>query len=241
MCKPATFDLEANEASLGAREHKPPYPLESPSPSPAPRRKATFHLMSTKLEEGQAEEGQPLTPCANAPCPPAAVPGWKKWGALFIFALQSAGSVLLMRYSKLQHGPAYSNLAAVMMQELVKLSVSTVSRHPGPSPPLTRPCTRRTPAPTRSHALPAPSVQLLYANECRGVRAMGSALRVDLRDNAVEWLQLAVPALLYTVQNVMLFVGAAHLEAAIAQARAVDRTRCRPHLYPPVDPRPSPS
>ena len=50
------------------------------------------------------------------------------------------------------------------------------------------------------------------------MRAMGSALRVDLRDNAVEWLQLAVPALLYTVQNVMLFVGAAHLEAAIAQA-----------------------
>ena len=49
---------------------------------------------------------------------------------------------------------------------------------------------------------------------------MGFALRVDLRDNAVEWLQLAVPALLYTVQNVMLFVGAAHLEAAIAQARA---------------------
>jgi len=172
MCKATTFDLEANDASL-----------ESPGPSPAPRRKPTFHLMSTKLEEGQAEEGQPLTPCARAPSPPAAVPGWKKWGALFIFALQSAGSVLLMRYSKLQHGPAYSNLAAVMFQELVKLGVST----------------------------------LLYANECRGVGAMVSALRVDLRDNAVEWLQLAVPALLYTVQNVMLFVGAAHLEAAIAQ------------------------
>ena len=46
---------------------------------------------------------------------------------------------------------------------------------------------------------------------------MVAALRVDLRDNAVEWLQLAVPAALYTLQNVMLFVGAAHLEAAIAQ------------------------
>jgi len=33
----------------------------------------------------------------------------------------------------------------------------------------------------------------------------------------VEWVQLAVPAALYTLQNVMLFVGAAHLEAAIAQ------------------------
>ena len=111
------------------------------------------------------------------------VPGWKKWGALVVFAVQNAGAVLLMRYSKLRHGPAYSNLAAVMMQELIKLGVST----------------------------------LLYAHECRGVAAMLAALRVDLRDNAVEWLQLAVPAALYTVQNVMLFVGAAHLEAAVAQ------------------------
>ena len=205
MCKATTFDLEANDASL-----------ESPGPSPAPRRKPTFHLMSTKLEEGQAEEGQPLTPCARAPSPPAAVPGWKKWGALFIFALQSAGSVLLMRYSKLQHGPAYSNLAAVMFQELVKLGVSTVSRHPAPHlPHPLHPLHPAPPAPTPSPRPP----QLLYANECRGVGAMVSALRVDLRDNAVEWLQLAVPALLYTVQNVMLFVGAAHLEAAIAQAR----------------------
>ena len=130
MCK--TFDLEAMNPTP---EHKPPYPLESPSPSPAPRRKPTFHLMSAKLEEGQAEEGQPLTPCVRAACPPAAVPGWKKWGALFIFALQSAGSVLLMRYSKLQHGPAYSNLAAVMMQELVKLGVSTVRPPPPTSAP----------------------------------------------------------------------------------------------------------
>jgi len=140
MCKATTFDLEANDASL-----------ESPGPSPAPRRKPTFHLMSTKLEEGQAEEGQPLTPCARAPSPPAAVPGWKKWGALFIFALQSAGSVLLMRYSKLQHGPAYSNLAAVMFQELVKLGVSTVSRHTRPLTSLTR-STRSTPL----HPLPRP-------------------------------------------------------------------------------------
>jgi hypothetical protein len=60
------------------------------------------------------------------------VPGWKKWGALVVFAVQNAGAVLLMRYSKLQNGPAYSNLAAVMMQELIKLGVSTV-RPPSPT------------------------------------------------------------------------------------------------------------
>ena len=63
------------------------------------------------------------------------VPGWKKWGALIVFAVQNAGAVLLMRYSKLQHGPAYSNLAAVMMQELVKLGVSTVRPPPPTSAP----------------------------------------------------------------------------------------------------------
>jgi hypothetical protein len=26
------------------------------------------------------------------------VPGWKKWGALVVFAVQNAGAVLLMRY-----------------------------------------------------------------------------------------------------------------------------------------------
>ena len=109
--------------------------------------------------------------------------GWKKWGALVVFAVQNAGAVLLMRYSKLLHGPPYSNLAAVMIQELIKLGVST----------------------------------LLYADECRGLGAMVVALQADLRENSVEWVQLAVPSLLYTLQNVMLFVGAANLEAAIAQ------------------------
>lgn len=109
------------------------------------------------------------------------VPGWKKWGALVVFAVQNAGAVLLMRYSKLLNGPPYDNLAAVLMQELVKLGVCTV----------------------------------LYALECGGVLAMARSLRADLRENAVEWLQLAVPALLYTLQNTMLFVGAQHLEAAI--------------------------
>ena len=150
------------------------------------------------------------------------VAGWKKWGALVVFAVQNAGAVLLMRYSKLQNGPAYSNLAAVMMQELIKLGVSTV-RPPSPTsaPRPRRPraseiqlCAR-----TQPLAEPSPrSPQLLYANECRGVGAMVTALRADLRDNVVEWVQLAVPAALYTLQNVMLFVGAAHLEAAIAQA-----------------------
>ena len=83
---------------------------------------------------------------------------------------------------------------------------------------------------------------LLYAHECRGVAAMLAALRVDLRDNAVEWLQLAVPAALYTVQNVMLFVGAAHLEAAVAQVTHQPKI-LPPYPYPPTptpDPKPSP-
>lgn len=108
---------------------------------------------------------------------------WKKWAALVIFAVQNAGAVLLMRYSKLLRAPPYSNVAAVMMQELVKLLVSTA----------------------------------LYMQECGGPFKMARALRADIEKNSVEWFKLAVPALLYTLQNIMLFVGAAHLEAAIAQ------------------------
>ena len=36
----------------------------------------------------------------------------------------------------------------------------------------------------------------------------------DLKENWNEWVQLGVPALLYTLQNVMLFVGAAHAQGA---------------------------
>lgn len=108
---------------------------------------------------------------------------WKKWGALVVFAVQNAGAVLLMRYSKLLKAAPYNNLAAVMMQELVKLVASTV----------------------------------LYAVECGGPGFMVGRLQTDLKENWNEWVQLGVPALLYTLQNVMLFVGAAHLEAAIQQ------------------------
>ena len=133
-------DLECDVQDLRPGGHEPNARAQAALPpgvaEPKSRSQTEAHLpMSAKLEEGQAEEGQPLTPCVRAACPPAAVPGWKKWGALFIFALQSAGSVLLMRYSKLQHGPAYSNLAAVMMQELVKLGVSTVRPPPPTSSP----------------------------------------------------------------------------------------------------------
>ena len=82
------------------------------------------------------------------------VPGWKKWGALVVFAVQNAGAVLLMRYSKLQNGPAYSNLAAVMMQELIKLGVSTVR----PPSPTSAPRPRRPRAP-----LPAADTSCLSA------------------------------------------------------------------------------
>ena len=107
----------------------------------------------------------------------------KKWGALVVFAVQNAGAFLLMRYSKLLKAAPYNNLAAVMMQELVKLVAST----------------------------------LLFAVECGGTGLMVGRLQADLRENGREWVQLGVPAVLYTVQNVMLFVGASHLEAAIQQ------------------------
>ena len=42
-----------------------------------------------------------------------------------------------------------------------------------------------------------------------------SSIRQDLRERSDEWIKLSIPALLYTVQNIMLYVGYANLEAAV--------------------------
>jgi len=61
-----------------------------------------------------------------------------------------------------------------------------------------------------------PICSVLYAIECGGVIAGMRALYKDLTEQSAEWVQLAVPALLYTVQNNALFVGLTNLEAAVA-------------------------
>jgi len=57
---------------------------------------------------------------------------------------------------------------------------------------------------------------LLYTHETGGPLAALTAIRTDLRENYIEWLQLGIPALLYTVQNNALFVGLSNLDAAVA-------------------------
>jgi UDP-sugar transporter A1/2/3 len=53
--------------------------------------------------------------------------------------------------------------------------------------------------------------------ECGGLLAAVRAIGADLRERPAEWAQLAVPALLYTVQNTMMYVGYANVEAAVGQ------------------------
>ena len=62
-----------------------------------------------------------------------------------------------------------------------------------------------------------PISAVFYAMECGGAPQALRSLMIDLRQRPIEWLQLAVPALLYTVQNTMLYVGMANVEAAIGQ------------------------
>jgi len=61
-----------------------------------------------------------------------------------------------------------------------------------------------------------PICTLFYAIECGGLGEAIHAIRTDLTENSVEWLQLGLPALLYTVQNNALFIGLSNLEAAVA-------------------------
>jgi len=56
-----------------------------------------------------------------------------------------------------------------------------------------------------------------YAFECGGALRAGRAIIDDLRSRPVEWAQLAVPAILYTIQNTLLYVGYANVEAAVGQ------------------------
>lgn len=66
-------------------------------------------------------------------------------------------------------------------------------------------------------AVKLPISILLYVLECGGVLAMGRSIANDLRERYVEWLQLGVPAILYTIQNTLLYVGFANCEAAVGQ------------------------
>jgi UDP-sugar transporter A1/2/3 len=56
----------------------------------------------------------------------------------------------------------------------------------------------------------------LYAYEV-GPLNLVSAIRTDIRKNKKEWMQLSIPALLYTAQNNLTFIGISNLDAAVAQ------------------------
>ena len=58
---------------------------------------------------------------------------------------------------------------------------------------------------------------VLYAFECGGAICMARTLFADMLERPAEWGQLAVPAVLYTIQNVLLYVGAANLDASVQQ------------------------
>lgn len=62
-----------------------------------------------------------------------------------------------------------------------------------------------------------PVCTILYALECGGLLTALRSITNDLRERPTEWAQLAVPAVLYTIQNTMLYVGFANVEAAVGQ------------------------
>lgn len=66
-------------------------------------------------------------------------------------------------------------------------------------------------------AIKLPISVLLYAVELGGPVSMCRALGEDIRHKRREWLQLSIPALLYTIQNNMLYLGFAHLNSAVGK------------------------
>ena len=64
-------------------------------------------------------------------------------------------------------------------------------------------------------AVKLPISTMFYVFECQGALAACRSLIRDLRSHPREWAQLAVPAILYTVQNTLLYIGYANVEAAV--------------------------
>ena len=68
-------------------------------------------------------------------------------------------------------------------------------------------------------AVKLPVALFLYTIECGGPASMVKALLTDLKEHRMEWLQLGVPAVLYTIQNNMLYVGYANLDAVVGSLK----------------------
>ena len=66
-------------------------------------------------------------------------------------------------------------------------------------------------------AVKLPISTAFYVLECEGPLRACRSIAADLRTRPGEWAQLAVPAILYTIQNTLLYVGYANVEAAIGQ------------------------
>ncbi|EOD20341.1 hypothetical protein EMIHUDRAFT_75222 [Emiliania huxleyi CCMP1516] len=64
-------------------------------------------------------------------------------------------------------------------------------------------------------ALKLPISVVLFAVECGGFGQMVQKIRRDFSERPLEWAQLSVPALLYLVTNISVYVGYDNLEAAL--------------------------
>lgn len=106
-----------------------------------------------------------------------------KWLSLFIFTLQNAAFVLLMRASKVLTPTHYNSAVAVLVTEVLKLPFSCA----------------------------------LLCFEKSSLTGACSQLSADICGQPLDTLKIAVPALLYTVQNNALFIAVGHLEAAVFQ------------------------
>ena len=84
-------------------------------------------------------------------------------------------------------------------------------------------------------AVKLPLSFVLYAWDTGG--APFRSIREDLRERGDEWAKLSIPALFYTVQNIMMYVGYANLEAAVGmvtyQTKIIfsAQSRREPHSY----------
>jgi len=111
-----------------------------------------------------------------------------KYLSLLLLVVQNTSNVLVLRASRVQGGPVYLSSTAVAMQELMKLPVSL----------------------------------LMLAQEHGGpIEGLGRAMRVVQEEfigpQPLESAKILVPAVIYTIQNNLLFYALSNLDAPTFQ------------------------
>ncbi|KAF8582311.1 hypothetical protein K439DRAFT_1647637 [Ramaria rubella] len=198
---PQSPDLHHRPQHASMPSHLP-FSQFAPQTTPVPPKEYTVPLVSLTPNQNQESETSPTL--LGMPL---------KYVSLLTLAVQNAALTIIMHHSRVSTPPsrAYSAASAVLLNELLKGGISlaiAVSRIDKPHPQITRKPSGY--LANGSMPLPPPPVS---ATHTLGIW-MYRFRRVGREVFSDDCWKLAIPAILYVVQNNLQYVAAANLDVA---------------------------